>query len=105
MSVSVPGGGGALIFSYIGRLRPFLGLKILNFSTLFGFQKNEYFLGYEEYFLGVLGIPGIFWGVNGRCVPEPTYDEQIRVPLPLWGLRAVLCRLKGPFECETKCRS
>ena len=52
MSVSVPGGagGGTLIFSYIRRLGPFFGLKILNFNIFFwgeggGFQKNEYFLG------------------------------------------------------------
>ena len=31
---------GTLIFSYIRRLGPFLGLKILNFYILFGFQKN-----------------------------------------------------------------
>ena len=43
--------------------------------------------------------------------PEPTYEEQkIRVATPPLGfpdpgLRAVLCRLKGPFECETECGS
>ena len=57
MNVSVPGGGGGgggkvgtLIFSYIRRLEPFFGLKILNsiFIYLFflggggGVQKNEY---------------------------------------------------------------
>ena len=52
MSVSVPGGAGegTLIFSYIRRLGPFFGLKILNFNIIFffggggggGVQKNEY---------------------------------------------------------------
>ena len=61
MSVSVPGGGGTLIFSYIRRLGPFLGLKILNFNIFLlsfflgggGFRKMNIFWGYEEYiFLG-----------------------------------------------------
>ena len=39
------GGGGTLIFSHIRRLRLFFGFKILNFSFLGFFQKNEYFLG------------------------------------------------------------
>ena len=38
-------GGGTLIFSYIRRLGPFFGLKILNFNIFGGFQKNEYFWG------------------------------------------------------------
>ena len=55
------GGGGTLIFSNICRLGPFLGLKILHFNILFGFQKNEYFWGYEEYnIFWVLEIPDIF---------------------------------------------
>ena len=49
------GGGGTLIFSYIHRIRSFLGFKILNL-TIFGvFQKNEYFWGYEDFV-------DIFWG-------------------------------------------
>ena len=39
------GGGGTLMFSYIRRLRPFLGFKILNFNILGFLQKNEHFLG------------------------------------------------------------
>ena len=49
------GGGGTLIFSYIRRLGPFFGVKFLNFNIFWGFQKNEYFLGYENFvdiFLG-----------------------------------------------------
>ena len=49
------GGGGTLIFSYIHRLRSFFGLKILNLTFLGGFQKNEYFWGYEDFV-------DIFWG-------------------------------------------
>ena len=40
--------GGSLIFSHIRRLGHFWGFKILNFNFLGGFQKNEYFLGYED---------------------------------------------------------
>ena len=69
-SVSVPGGGGGgggvtLIFSYIRRLGPFFGLKISNFNILFGFQRNKYFLGYEEYFW-VLDIPDFFFLGGGE---------------------------------------
>ena len=39
------GGGGTLILSYIRRLGPFFGVKILNFNICLGFQKNKYFLG------------------------------------------------------------
>ena len=43
------GGGGVLsYFLYISRLRPFLcsTIRISHFS---GYQKNEYFLGYEDF--------------------------------------------------------
>ena len=50
------GGGGTLIFSHIRRLGLFFwGFKILNFNFLGDFQKNEYFLGYENFV-------DIFWG-------------------------------------------
>ena len=49
------GGGGTLIFSYIRRLGPFFGFKILNFNIFWGCQKNKYFLGYEDFV-------DIFWG-------------------------------------------
>ena len=40
---------GTLIFSYIRRLRPFLGLKILIFN-IFGFsEKLIFFGGYEDF--------------------------------------------------------
>ena len=49
------GGGGTLIFhTYVGS-GYFLGFEILNFNFLGGFQKNEYFWGYEDFvdiFLG-----------------------------------------------------
>ena len=72
MSVSVPGGGGTLIFSYIRRLGPFFGSKILNFNIFFslflgggGFRKMNIFGGLKNIF-GVLEIPDIL-GVDGRC--------------------------------------
>ena len=43
--------GGTLIFSYIRRLGPIWGFKILNFNTFGGFQKNKYILGYEDFFI------------------------------------------------------
>ena len=49
------GGGGTLIFhTYVGLVH-FLGFKILNFDIFLGFQKNKYFLGYENFV-------DIFWG-------------------------------------------
>ena len=56
---SSPKGGGevTLILSYIHRLVPFLGVQILNFNIFVDFQKNEYFLGYEDFvdiFFGVI---------------------------------------------------
>ena len=51
----IPQGRGTLIFSYIRRLGSlFGGFKILNFNIFGGFQKNEYFLGYE-YFVDIFG--------------------------------------------------
>ena len=35
------GGGGTLIFSYIRRIKPFLGFKMMSFNNYLGFQKNE----------------------------------------------------------------
>ena len=42
--VGVPGVGGTLICSYIHRLGPFLGFKILNFNFLGGLQKKWIFI-------------------------------------------------------------
>ena len=47
--------GGTLIFSYIRRLGPFFWVQNFNFDIFWGFQKNKYFLGYENFvdiFLG-----------------------------------------------------
>ena len=43
------GGGGTLTFSYIHRIGSFFGFEILNLTIFGGFQKNEYFLGYEGF--------------------------------------------------------
>ena len=49
---SIPrGGGGTLIFSYIRKLRPFFGVKFLNFNIFLGFQKKN-----------------IFWGMKILCI-------------------------------------
>ena len=54
--------GITLIFSYTRRLRPFLGVQKFNFSMFWGFQRNEYFLGYEDFvnILGVYHIIGLY---------------------------------------------
>ena len=49
------GGGGTLIFSYTRRLRPFLGVQKYNFSMFWGFQRNDYFCGNED-FVDILGV-------------------------------------------------
>ena len=54
----IPGAGGYSDISYIRRLESFFcggGVKILNFNIFWGFQKNEYFWGYEDFV-------DIFWG-------------------------------------------
>ena len=43
------GGGGAEIFIYIRRLGPFLGVQNLEFQIFGGFQKYQYFGGYEDF--------------------------------------------------------
>ena len=43
------GGGGTLIFSYKCGLRLFLGFKVFSFNIFEGFQKTEYFWGYEDF--------------------------------------------------------
>ena len=50
------GGGGTLIFSHIRRLGLFFLVQNSEFQFLGGFQKNEYFFGYEDF-------ADIFWGV------------------------------------------
>ena len=52
--VLLPGGVLCYFHTYVGSAH-FFGLKILNFNIFGGFQKNEYFLGYEDFV-------DIFWG-------------------------------------------
>ena len=47
--------GGTLILSYIRRLEPFFGVQNFEFKLFLGFQKNEFFGGYEDFV-------DIFWG-------------------------------------------
>ena len=42
------GGGGTLIFLYTRRLGSFFWVQNFEFQYFWGFQKNEYFLGYED---------------------------------------------------------
>ena len=49
-----------LIFAYICMLQSLFGFKILNFNIFKGFQKNEYFLGYEDF------VDFFFWGGGGH---------------------------------------
>ena len=43
------GPGGTLIFSYMRRLGPFLGVQNNEFQYFLDFQKNEYLFGYEDF--------------------------------------------------------
>ena len=61
MYLVIPTPGGTLIFLYMRKLGLFFflggggGFKILNFNNFWGFQKNEFFWGYEDFvdiFLG-----------------------------------------------------
>ena len=48
--------GGTLVFSHIRRLGLFFGVQNSEFQYFWGFQKNEYFFGYEDFvdiFFGV----------------------------------------------------
>ena len=58
--------GGTLHFcTYVGS-GYFFGFKILNFNIFWGFQKNKYFLGYEDFvdiFLGYHHKIGLYLGV------------------------------------------
>ena len=47
--------GGTLIFSYTRRLGYFLGVQNFEFQDFLGFQKNNYFGGYEV-FVDILGF-------------------------------------------------
>ena len=49
LNMSEAQGGGVLLYfhTYVGSGH-FLGFKILNFNIFGGFQKNKYFLGYED---------------------------------------------------------
>ena len=67
------------MFAYIRRLGSFLGFKILNFNTFSGFQKNNYFLGYEDFvdiFLGssqnLTVLRGHFYTFQGLFLAQGT---------------------------------
>ena len=51
------GGGGSLIFSYTRRLGSFLGVQNFESQYFWVFQKNKYFLGYDDFV-------DIFWVIT-----------------------------------------
>ena len=64
-SQGVGGGYPRYFHTYVGSGH-FWGFKILNFNSFLGFQKNEYFLGYEEFvdtFFGSSEKIGLYFGV------------------------------------------
>ena len=54
--------GGTLIFSYIRRLRSFLGFKIWNFNIFGRFQKNKIVFGHED-FVDIFGGSSQNWTI------------------------------------------
>ena len=75
--VAPPGGGwGTLIISYMRRFGSFFGFEIFNFNIFWGFQKNKYIFGYEDFvdiffFLGGGGGHhkiGLYLGVISSCI-------------------------------------
>ena len=95
------GGGGTLIFSYIRRL---FWAQNFELQYSFWFSENEYFLVVWRKNFGGAWNFWYFLGVNGRCRARAEV-WRTNQRSPLWVLRVVLCRLKAPFECETKCGS
>ena len=59
------GGEGTLILSYIRRLGSIFWVQYFEFQYFWGFQKNEYFGGHEDFveFLGGLHKIGLYLGV------------------------------------------
>ena len=57
--------------TYVGSAH-FLGFKILNFNIFGGFQKNKYFLGYEDFM-------NIFWGSSQNWASLRVISMQFRV--------------------------
>ena len=51
------GGGGTLVFSYIPWLVSFFGVQNFDFQYFWGFQKNKFFWGYEDFV-------DIFWVIT-----------------------------------------
>ena len=50
------GQGGTLIFSHIRRLGPFFLVQNSEFRYFWGFLKNKYFLGYEDFIFVLIHI-------------------------------------------------
>ena len=63
---------GTLVFLHIRRLGLFFLVQILNFNMFGGFQKNEYFWGYEDFV-------DIFWGSSQNCASLRVISMQFRI--------------------------
>ena len=63
---------GTLVFSHIRRLGLFFLVQIPNFNMFGGFQKNEYFWGYEDFV-------DIFWGSSQNCASLRVISMQFRI--------------------------
>ena len=61
------------------KIRLYLGVSSMHFRVFFkvNVQNGRSFWGYSnfKYFLGVLEIPYIFWGLTVYAGPELTYKE------------------------------
>ena len=64
--------GGTLIFSHIRRLRHFWGVRNSEFQYFMSFQKNEYFLRYEDFV-------DIFWGSSQNWASLRVISMHFRV--------------------------
>ena len=73
LGYAIPGGwGGTLIFSHIHRLRLFFGIQNSEFQYFLGFEKKEYFLGYEDFV-------DIFWGLSQNWASLRVISMHFRV--------------------------
>ena len=64
-----------------------MGFKFLNFNIFRSFQKNEYFLEYDEIvdiFWGVIKILNYFWG-SFMCISGLFLRSRFTVGIIIWG--------------------
>ena len=86
--------GSTLIFSYKSRLRSFFGVQNFEFQYCRGFQKNEYFWGYEDFV-------DIFWGDTFWVAKISNILGCLKFLIFFFGERYMLCtslRMKKKLE-------